>query len=192
MATSGDDDIASIFEAVTAVSGVSSVYAYDNYTSSTVEGIPANNIRVAGIGGTGALIAAAISNNKTCGVPTYGEQSESVYNTTTKQSKTIYYDVAVATETHISFTVTTVSGVFPDDGDAQLKAALVAHYADIGINDNVIYSALYNPIYSIAGITAVTLLKLEDTDPPTGVIDLVSTPLIRYTLATSDIDVTVA
>jgi len=191
VATSGEDDLAGTVIAVSEVTGVSATYGFENDTNEAIGVVPAHTIRISAIGGTDALVAAAISNNKTSGVPTYGATTVSVYNPTTKQAKNINLDRAVATTTHVSFTVATIEGVFPDDGADQLKAALVAHYDGISIDDNVIYSALYNPIYSIAGITAVTLLKLDIIDAPVGVIDLVSTPLLRYTLETGDIDVTV-
>ncbi len=189
--TSGENDLAGILQAVSEVTGVSAEYGYDNDTALAVGVVPAHTIRISCIGGADADIAEAIDNNITSSVATYGATTEAVYNTTTKQSTDINFDRAVATDNHISFTIATVDGVFPDDGEDLLKAALVAHYDDININDNVIYSALYNPIYSVEGITAVTQLKLDTIDAPVGVIDLVSTPLIRYTLATGDIDITV-
>lgn len=189
VATSGDDDISSIYEAVSEVSGVSAVYCYDNDTDSTVDSVPAHTIRVSTVGGASADIAAAINNNKTCGVPTYGAQSASVYNTTTKQSKTIYWDTAVATPCHIVVTGTALS-TYPDNGDALIKAALVAHFDNITINDDIIFTSLYEPIYSVGGLV-VTDLQLGLSSPGSGTSNLTSTPLIQYTLATADIDVTV-
>jgi hypothetical protein len=189
VATSGDSDAASIYEAVSAVSGVSAAYIFDNDTDETAsDGTPAHQIHVSAIGGTDADVATAIDNTKTASVGTYGATTESVYNSTTNQTKDINFDRAVATATHIKVTLNKIAGVYPDDGDDQIKAALVAHYEGIIINSNVVYTALYNPIYSVAGHT-VTALTLDTVDPPVGVVDLVSTPLIRYTLALADIDI---
>jgi uncharacterized phage protein gp47/JayE len=192
VATAGEDDAASIYNAVAEVTGVSAVYVFDNDTDAAIGVVPANTIRVSTVGGAAADVAEAISDNKTAGVPTYGATGTSVYNSTTKQAKTINHDTAVNTDTHISFTVTTLTGVFPDDGEAQLKAAIVEHYEDIGIDDDVIYNSLYSPIYSITGVISISLLKLDISDPPGGTSDLASSPLIRYTVDSGDIDVTVA
>ena len=192
VATSGDDDIASIKEAVNAVDGVSACYATDNDKDVTVDGIPAHNIYVSVYGGTDADIAEAIHYNKVSSVPTYGTESSVVYNPTTKQSKTINFNRAIQTDTYITFTITTIASVFPDDGEDQIKEAISTMYDSIDINDNVVYSKIYNAIYSVAGIDTVTLLKLGTAPAPAGTTDLVSTPLIWYTIDTGDITITVA
>jgi hypothetical protein len=187
-ATSGEEDTASIYEAISGVDGVSSVYVFDNDTDEAVGGVPARTLHCSVIGGTDADIAAAIAGAKTSTIATYGATTVSHYNTTTRQTRDINFDRAVNTDTHIEVTIQTVSGVYPDDGDDQLKAALVAHYDDIRTNDDVKYNALYRPIYSIPGLT-VTALKLDTSDPPTGTSDLTSSALIRYTLDEDDIDI---
>lgn len=192
VSTAGEDDAASVYNAVAEVSGVSAVYVYENDTDEAIGVVPAHTIRVSTVGGTAADVAEAIALNKTAGVPTYGATGTSVYNSTTKQAKTIYHDTAVETDTHISFTITTLAGVFPDDGEEQIKDAIVAHYEDIGIDDDVIYNALYAPIYSVTGVISVSNLKLDTSDPPGGTSDLSSSPLIKYTIDSTDIDVTVS
>lgn len=189
--TSGDGDAASIKEAVEAVSGVSAVYVFDNDTDETAaDGTPAHHIHVSAIGGTDAAIAAAIDGAKTSGVPMHGATSVNHYSSITKQTKTIKFDRAVNTPAHLAMTLVTVPGVFPDDGQDQIKAALVTHGAGITINEDVVYSALYGPIYSVSGLN-VTALKLDTADPPVGVVDLSSSALIRYTIAAGNIDITV-
>jgi uncharacterized phage protein gp47/JayE len=191
VATSGEESITRIYEAVTEVTGVSAVYAYDNDTDSThTDGTPAHKIHISAIGGTDAAVAEAIANNKTEGVGTYGATTESVYNATTKQAKDINFNRAIDTPNYIDIVLAKVSGVYPDDGDDQVKAALVAYYSDnISINDNVDYNSLYNPIYSIPGLN-VTSLKLGTSPSPSGTSDLTSSPLIHYTLAAGNIGIT--
>ncbi|MCP4676775.1 MAG: hypothetical protein GY854_14925 [Deltaproteobacteria bacterium] len=190
VATSGNQDLGSIFEAVSEVSGVSAVYATDNSTNATVDGIPAHSIHVSTIGGTAADIATAINNTKASGVATYGSTATSVYNATTKQTQIINHSIAEEKSVHIKMTLTKIDSVYPDDGNDQMKAALVAHFADIGINDDVIFNSLYKPIYSIPGHTVdAGTLKLDIVNPPIKSADLTSTPLIRYTLDADDIDI---
>lgn len=191
VATSGEEDSASIYEAITNVSGVSAAYIYDNDTDETVGGVPAHNIHCSAIGGTDAAVAAAIATAKTSGVPTHGGTTETVYNSTTRQSKDINFDRAVNTDNYIIVNIVAIDGVFPDDGAAQIKAAIVAHYEGITINDSVIFTALYAPVYSIAGLT-VTSMFLDTTPAPAATADLSSSSLIRYVIETANITVNVA
>ncbi len=188
VATSGEQDTASIYEALVGVTGVRAAYVFENDTSATIGVVPARTIHCSVIGGSDADVAASIDNTKTSAVPTYGGESVSVYNATTRQAKDINFDRAIATDTHIEVTRSTVSGIYPDDGDDQIKAALVAHFADITIDEDVVFNALYAPLYTVVGMT-VTALKLDTVDPPTGTSDLLSTALIRYTLDEDDIDI---
>lgn len=189
IATSGEDDVASIYEAVSAVTGVSSVYIGENDTNETVDGLPAHNIYVTKIGGADSAVATAIANNKTAGVPTFGADSEIVYNETTNQSKTINFGNAADVPVYVAVVVTKESGVYPDDGDAQIKAALVASFVDKRINQDVIFTELYAPIYSVTG-HFVTDLQLGLSAPAVGTVDLTMTPLKRATLATANITIT--
>lgn len=189
VSTSGEQDTASIYQGIVGVTGVSSAYVYENDKNVAVGVVPARTIRCSVVGGSDADVAASIDNTKTSAVPTYGATSESVYNTTTRQAKDINFDRAVETDTHVAVTVTTTDGIYPNDGDAQVKAAIVAHYDSIDIDEDVDYNALYKPIYTIPGLV-VTALTLDTVDPPVGVVTLVSTALIRYVIKTADIDVT--
>ncbi|MBV6340979.1 baseplate J/gp47 family protein [Candidatus Magnetobacterium casense] len=159
VSTSGDQDSASIYEAVTAVTGVSAAYVYDNDTAATVDGIPANSLYVSVIGGSDEDVATAIANNKTLTIATSGGTSYSVYNDTTSQSQTIYFDRASEIACTIVLNVTAVTGSFPDDGAQQIEDNLLAFFEDLKIGDDVIYTALYQPIYSVPGVivTAFTL-----------------------------------
>ncbi len=189
VATSGEDDLASVYEAVSAVTGVSAVYTAENDTNEmTVAGVDAHNIHVSVIGGSDDDIAEAISHNKTAGVPTHGAQTVTVYNETTSQAKDINFDRAVDVPIYVEVTITKLAGIYPDDGDAQMKAALVADYVDKRIADDAIFNELYKAIYSIPGHT-VTDLQLGLVAPAAGTADLPMTTLKRATLATANITV---
>jgi len=189
VATSGEDDLASVFEAVSAVDGVSAVYTAENDTNETVDGVDAHNIHASVIGGTDADVAEAISHNKTSGVPTHGAETVDVYSEITSQSKEIHFDRAVETPVFVAVEITKIAGVYPEDGDAQMKAALVADYVDKRIADDAVFNALYGPIFSIPGHT-VTDLQLDDSAPPAGTADLPMTTLKRATLPLANITIT--
>ena len=176
-ATSGEDDLASIVEAVSAVSGVSKVLAVENDTDAVdADGLPARTIHVITVGGAAADIGAAIDNNKTATVATYGSNTVNVYNTDNGQTKSINYDSAVDLDLYVIVERTKVSGVYPDDGDAQIKANLIAHFADFKIGEDVVYNALFSSIYSVAGIVLNDLF-IGTAASPTGTADIAVTNL---------------
>jgi len=191
VATSGESDAASIYEALVALEGVRSAYIFDNDTNSTAaDGTPAKNIHVVVIGGDSDEIAAAINNTKTSGVPMYGATDVDYYDTVTAQEKTISYDVGTEVSIHIEVIGTGATGVWPDDGASQIKAALVAHFADFRIGDDVIFNELYGPVFTAPGLS-LTTLKVDTVDLPTGTTDITITATQLATLDEDDIDVTV-
>ena len=169
--TSGDNDSASIYEALFQVSGVSAVYVFDNDTNDTVSGVPSKNIYVTVIGGSDADIAEAIDNNKTSGVPTFGAETVSVYNETTRQSKNINFDRGANVNVYVELNITKTAGVFPENGEDTIEAAILALYTDNRLNDDVIYNAHWGPAYSVDGVT-VNSLKVDTINPPVGVVDI--------------------
>lgn len=167
MATSGEDDVSAIYLAVSQISGVSALSVFENDTDAAIGVIPARTIHVVTIGGDADEIAAAIANNKTATVRTYGSNSVDVYNTTTGQTKTINYDTGTPVPIYINIEYTPVAGVFPDNGEDLIKDYIVDFFEDYNIGDDVIYTSLYNPIYSVAGII-VDVFEIHTSDPPTG------------------------
>ena len=189
MATSGEDDVSAIYLAVSQVSGVSALRVFENDTDSAIGVIPARTIHVVTIGGDADEIAAAISNNKAATVATYGSQSVDVYNTTTGQTKTINYDIGSTVPIHINIEYTPVAGVFPDNGEDLIREYLIDFFEDYKIGDDVIYTSLYKPIYSVAGII-VDVFEIHTSDPPTGHTSDITIDIDELaTLVTGNIDI---
>ncbi|MCP4604478.1 MAG: hypothetical protein GY847_28810 [Proteobacteria bacterium] len=183
-ATSGDSDAGSIYEAITAVDSVSSAYIHDNDTDGTVDSVPAGTIHCSAIGGDEDEIAAAINASKTASVPMYGSTTVSVYDTITSQTKDIKFSVAANVPIYITVEVEKLTGMYPDDGDALMRAALVDFVADLQINDDVEYKALYRPIYAVPG-GVVNDLFIGTAATPSGEVDLTMTALQRAQLTTA-------
>jgi hypothetical protein len=184
VATSGEGDAASIYEALIAVTGVSGVSVIENDTSETVDSIPAYSTHCIVIGGTAADIAAAIHNTKVGATPTYGGSSQNHYDTTTKQLKTINYSTGSEIPIYITVTVSLQEGQYDADYQVQIRDNLIAHFADFRIGDDVDFNALYGPLYQVSGIT-ITDLKIDTTSPPANTTDevMASTELATFTLA---------
>ncbi len=191
VSTSGERDAASIYEAILAVTGVSSVYILDNNTSSTIGSVPANTLAISVIGGDTDDIAEAIDNTITATVATYGTTTVSVYGATTSQDKDINFTVAANTDIYVDIDYTPVEGVFPEDGEAQLKTELLAHFDDLDIADTVVYNTLYKPIYTVPGVTLNTLYT-GTAASPSGTSDITRTSAQRATLTAANITITVS
>lgn len=178
VATSGEDDVASIYEAVSAVEGVSSAYV--------VEDTDTHSITVSVIGGNDDDVAAAINNNRTAGIPTVGDQSVDVYSETTGQSAVVNFYRAENKEFYLSATIARNTALFPADGEDQIKSALTA--IDYNISDKVYYFGLLSPLYSIAGVTVIQL-KIGWDSSNLKTDDLATTSVQRPSLPSDNISI---
>lgn len=181
VSTSGEDDIAGIFEALQAVDGVSAVYGLDNDTPLAIGSVPAGTIYLVVIGGTDQDVATAISNNKTSGVPTYGSENVTVYNETTSQAKVINFDRGADVSIYIKINITKQAGLFPDDGENTIKEAYAEMYTNNQLNQDLIYNEHYTPIFSVSGVT-LNNMYLDTVSPATGTSDITMTPKQRGVL----------
>jgi hypothetical protein len=171
------------------VTGVSSVYVHDNDTTGTVDGVPAGTVHVSVIGGASADIAKAIDDIKTPTIPTHGSQSVVVYNSVTKKNKTIYFDIGAEVPIYIAINITPISGLFPNNGSAQIKSNLVSHFLGYQLSDDITYDIVKAQIYLTSGII-LNSFYISKTDPPGGTSDISMTALQKPTLALADIDIT--
>jgi uncharacterized phage protein gp47/JayE len=187
VATTGEHDTASIYEAVSEVTGVSAVDVTENDTSETVNGVPANSVAVSHIGGDDLEVATAIANNITASVPTFGTGAVDVYNDVTSQTKTINKTVGSTVPIYIEIEGDTTQ-IYPNDGDDQIKANIVAAFDDYRMGQDVVYTSIYGPIYNVPGII-VTSLKTDTVSPPTGTADINISRSQLATIQTSDITI---
>ena len=157
VATSGENDSADIYNALLSDALCTTVKVVDNDTDETVDGVPANTIRVIVIGGTDSDVANAIWNNKTSSVQTYGSESETAYNSDTGQSKLIYFDRGVEVPVYIALNITK-QGTFPADGEATILEAYAAIDSAWSLSDDVDYNALVGAAYSVPGVKLNSLL----------------------------------
>jgi uncharacterized phage protein gp47/JayE len=182
VSTSGERDAASIFQAVSDVTGVSAARVDEDYTSITP-------VSVYVIGGSDADVATAIDGSITVGIGMAGTTSVVVYNDTMGQNKTIRFTRATNLDTYISMVLTKNPVLYPADGDLQIKNALIAYYEGQGIGEDVNYLALSTPILSVPGVT-INELYLDDTPSPTVAESLSVASDKRAVIAADDIVIT--
>ena len=162
MSSSGERDAASIYQAVTAVDGVSGCYVDETSVPGT--------LYVYVIGGDEDEVATAIDSQLTVTIPTAGTTTVSVYDSTIKQSKDIKFTAGSEVDVYISISIST-NPLYPADGDDQIKENLVDLFADLNLGDDVVYFELPNTVYSVGGAT-ITSLTTGTAPYPSGTANL--------------------
>jgi uncharacterized phage protein gp47/JayE len=180
VATSGDNDVASIYEAVAAVPGVDSAYVEEDTAAHT--------IAVSVIGGADADIGAAINANRTGGIPTVGTEAVNVYSETTHQTTEEKFSRAADVPFYVALTLTKNPALFPADGETRIRDGLIALAAGYRIKDSVGYYGLGSPINQVPGI-AINSMYIGLAPAPTGTVDLPMTGLQRATLEAAAITI---
>ena len=189
LAVSGSATEYAILAEVLSVSGVTQAAIYVNDTDVTdAEGVPPHGFELVVSGGTDNAVAQAIQDSKAAGIRDHGTSSGTATDTqdasvsrafTRPAEVDIYVDVEVTTDSD-----------YPADGDAQIKAALVAFGATLSVGDDVVLSQLYEPCFDVAGVTDVTLIEIGTAPAPSGTSNISITSRQVSAWDTSQITVT--
>ena len=149
----------SIIKAVLEVDGVTQGRIFENNTDVTNgDGTPAHHIWAIVEGGSATAIATAILDNNAAGIGTRGAQQGTAISPFTGVSTVARFDRPTYVYPTISITYSvTEEGTFPVDGVQQAKNALVAYGKTLKIGDDLIYSRLFAPIHTVAGVQVNTL-----------------------------------
>lgn len=163
----GEATVDAIAARVLDVSGVTESVCFQNVTDVTDgDGIPPHSVEVLALGGTDQAVVDAIFGATAGGIRTHGASSGTATDT---NGGTHTIGFTRPTEITIwAIVELTTDSDYPADGDAQIKAALVAHGDALGIGTDVVQTALYEVVFGIAGVVDVTKLWIGTSDPPTG------------------------
>jgi len=179
------------------IDGVLQVTVLENTTDVTDgDGLPPHSFecvvqRVSWTAAQEQEVAETIWENKPAGIETYGSESDTVTDTQ-GIDHTIKWSKPTPIPIYIDLTVDTDSDLFPSDGSEQIKAALVA-YGDSLLSGQDVIALVFKAIpLDIAGVIDVTVFKIDDTDPPTGTVNIAIATRELATFSSLDIDVTVA
>lgn len=159
----GAASVEALLADIVTVSGVEEARIFENTTLVTDgDGIPGKAFEALVLGGTDAAVASQIFLSKAAGIQAYGTTLNTVTDT---QGFTHQIDFTRPTEKTILFRVElTKDTTYPSDGDSQVKTNINTQAdADLGIGDSIIVSRYYDPVFSVAGVTDVTVLKAFDT-----------------------------
>jgi len=129
----------------------------DNKTDTTdANGIPPHQFLTVVKGGTDAEIAQTIWDNTPQGISSYGSISSTVIDQQ-GNSQIIYYSNPTDVQIYVTLNIT-VDANYPIDGDNQIKLNLETFGNETFlINDDVIFSKLYNPINQVAGVLDINM-----------------------------------
>ena len=166
LSASGSGTVAALQADLEALDGVTDAYVIENDTPATDGyGIPANSIMALVQGGDSSEIAETIYLGKGGGTGTYGSSSDT-YTDAKGVVHTVYYQVPTPVNIYIIVNVVVTSS-FPSDGDAQLKALLVAWGdANLGTGSSVVASKLESECWDVEGFTEIECL-IGTSSPPT-------------------------
>lgn len=175
VAVNAQGSLPSLYGALAALPGVTSVFCVENDTTSPVDvgstdySVAANSIYVAVVGGTASQIGQTIFEKKSPGCNTNGNTSVTVYDTSypvgSQPSYTIKYNVPASTP--ISFAVTVKnSALLPSNITTLIQNAIVAQFQTgttavpaVSIASTILAANYFAPVLSVfQGLQLLSIL----------------------------------
>jgi len=167
----GSSTFEALKAAVTLVDDVDQVILYENdkhYFSS--DGLPPNSFEVVALGGTDVDVAQAIFDTKPLGIRSWGSTVVAI-----DDSQGFSHDIGLTRPTeiilHIKLTLT-IDSTYPVDGDALVKAALVAYAATLTIGVDAIILQFKAIPLTITGVVDVPTFYMDIVPDPTGTANI--------------------
>lgn len=151
------------------VDDVTAATIIENRTDTTDgDGRPPHSFETVVSGGTDQDVADKLWETKPAGIETHGATTVTVTDSQ-GQDHAISFSRPTPLYIWVQLTMTKDgSGDFPDNGETAAKEAIVEYGEGLGVGDDVIYQALYGPIYrNIPGIGSITVEIAASTDATT-------------------------
>ena len=150
--------------------GASYVVVLDNDTSGVVEGQPPHTIQCIVEGGNQVEIAKAIFAVKPYGIRAYGEVETSVLDAK-GFPKVVGFSRTERTPIYV--TVDFVRGKGSSfDSDVQIRTAVVSHINSLGINDDVVWSDIFEPVTKVVQGISIKGIFIGTSADPTASTDI--------------------
>lgn len=140
-------------------------FVFENVLGYTVDSIPSKAIECIVVGGTDQDIADTIMEYKADGIETYGNVAAHSVDTM-GNSHDINFSRVVDSNIYIDLSLTKILGVYPLDGDDQVKAALVAEGDLLDIGEDIIALKFKSIPLLITGVEDVPIFKIDTVFPP--------------------------
>jgi uncharacterized phage protein gp47/JayE len=173
----GSANLDAIEQDVIQVDGVIDARGFENTSNVTVGDLPAHSFKIIVWDGDPAAanddaIAQAIWDSKPVGIEDVGTDFGFAVDRR-GDNQTMHFARAAEQEIYLAFDIEVDTSKFPDDGEDQIKEALVAYADEVWrIGEDVILSALYGPVFQISGVRKISAVRAGLTPSPVGTTDL--------------------
>lgn len=167
--------------------GVTDVIMFENTNTSTDDnGLPAHSFRAVVVGGEDQIIGNTIWEDKPAGIQSDGNTSIDIVDSM-NYPHVVQFSRPYEIPVWMRITIYTDALIFPDNGEAQIKQALVDKGKTLGIGDDVIASPfLISNLASIPGITYAQVELAESLSDIEDDFTVTIIPIERFEVATFD------
>lgn len=138
--------------------------------------------------GIDTLIAETIFASKAAGIQAYG-----TFHVAVQDSQGFYHRIGLSNPTEKSVEIQTTivtDDDYPEDGDDQVAAALVAFGNTLSVSDDVVYERIKCEPFEVAGVVDITVFQIRFTGDSWGEVNLSVGTRELSTFDTSDVTVT--
>lgn len=173
------------------VAGVTQVFVFENTdpVNTNGDGMPPNSVEAVVDGGDDEVVRAAVFAATGGGIKAHGTNVGTVIDAS-GVTQTVAFTRASQLLAYLAITLLTNSD-FPDDGVAQVVAAIIAWAtSNLEVGVDLYSSQLVTPINTVPGVVAVLLLNMGTSPSPTTSAPLITSSRQRVALDSSRISVT--
>lgn len=188
LAKAGSTTVDAIHAALVALDDVVSVHVFVNNSDSTVDGMPPHSVEAL-VRGPDPLPADfdqnmfdALLANVAAGIQTHGNTPGTAVDSQ-GTSHTMKYSQPTEVEVWAILTIKYEDGIYPADGDAQIKQAIVDFGDAQKTGKDVTSSSLIAQAHKISGVLEVTSCLIGTANPP---VSSATIPIALRELATFD------
>lgn len=166
LSQAGTSTVAAIRAGLLAVEGVTSVTVFENTSDVTdVDGMPPHSVEALVRGGEDEKIGEVLLEQVAAGVLSTGTDSIGVYDT-----EGVLHTMGFSRPEEINIGVDVVlvkdPATYPADGDAQVKAAIVAFGNAQKCGKNAVASSILAQAFKVAGVLDVTTCEISSVAAP--------------------------
>lgn len=167
LATPGSSPPDAIRAELLDVDGVTAVTVFYNPTDTTDgDGVPPHSVEALVQGGDPQDIGEKLFAAVAAGIGTYGDQTPVTVEDSAGNEWEILYSRPDELLIWVRVDVTKDPDTFPEDGEDQIKAAIVAYGDAQKAGKNAVAGALAAQVYGITGVLEVTVCYIGLADPP--------------------------
>lgn len=192
LATPGSAPLDALRAELLDVDGVTSVTIFENKTDTTdADGVPPHAVECLVLGGEDQDIFDRLHSAVAGGIATSGTET----GTATDSAGNVHayaFSRPDEIEIYVALTIVKVSGEYPEDGDDQVKAAIVAFGDAQRTGKNAVASAISAQAFKVAGVLDVSVCYIGTAPSPVTSTTIAISPRQLATFDTSRIDVTAA